>query len=238
MKLLIACIWMLVMALPAVPGYSWAQVEYENVRQDVQLGKLKPLAEILGHVQQRHVGRIVDIDLEHGHDGQRWYEIKLLNDQRTTLYIDAVTGIEIPRPHVVSPRLQPMADVVRNVLSTYAAIVLEVELEDSPSTAPYYEFKLWGKDGREFLLRMDAQTGRTIHAPPIPVAMAAQLVALDQVLLTLEKRYKARATEAELKISGSRRSYYEVDLLLDSGRSLEVHVDALTGAVIGEDTLR
>lgn len=229
---------MLAVALAAVPGFSWAQIEHENVRQDVQAGKLKPLAEILGHVQQRHVGRIVDIDLEHGHNGQRWYEIKLLNDQRTTLYVDAVTGAEIPRPYVSSPRLLPMAGVVRSVLGIHSGAILEVELEENPGAAPYYEFKLLSKDGRESLLRVDAQTGRTIHAPPIAADLAARLVALDRVLLNLEKRYRARAIEAELKTSSSRSSYYEVDLLLDSGRSLEVHVDAMTGEVIGEDALR
>ena len=58
--------------------------------------RLRPLAEILQDVQQRHKGRVIDIELERGADGRRWYEIKLANGQRTEIYIDAVTGQDIP----------------------------------------------------------------------------------------------------------------------------------------------
>ena len=58
---------------------------------------------------------------------------------------------------------------------------------------------------------------------------------LQRILEMLEKRYNARSTEAELKLNREQKVYYEVDLKLSSGRSLEVHVDARTGQLIGED---
>lgn len=228
----------LALALALGPGLAGAQAEHERVRREVQSGKLKPLAEILGGVQRRHAGRVVDIDLERGADGRRWYEIKLLNGQRTTLYIDAVTGQEIPKPDAASPSLLPMSAVVRGVRASHPGVVLEVELEEDTGPLSYYEFKLLGKDGRELLLRVDARTGQVIHEPLVPPALAARLLPLERVLDALEKQYQARATEAELKATRARRSYYEVDLLLDNGRSLEVHVDAVSGEVIGEDELR
>lgn len=227
-----------VAALALACGLAWAQAEHDSVRRDVQSGKLKPLAEILSGVQRRHAGRIIDIELERGADGRRWYEIKILNGQRTELYVDAVTGQEIPKPDAASPHLLPMGTVVRQVLATHPGVVLKVELEDDPGALPYYELQLLGKDGRELLLRADAQTGRLIGEPPIQPALASRLLPVHRVVEALETRYKARATEAELKTTRSRRSYYEVDLQLDSGRSLEVHVDALSGEVIGEDELR
>ena len=217
---------------------SWAQAEHDSVRRDVHSGKLKPLAEILSGVQRRHAGRIIDIELERGVDGRRWYEIKILNGQRLELYIDAVTGQEIPKPGAASPSLLPMATVVRQVLAAHPGVVLKVELEDSLGAQPYYELHLLCKDGREALLRADAQTGRLIDEPPIQLDLTSRLQPIDRIVQALEKRYKARATEAELKTKRNRRSYYEVDLLLDSGRSLEVYVDALSGDVVNEDELR
>lgn len=225
-------------ALALVCGLAWGQADHDSVRRDVHSGKLKPLAEILSGVQRRHAGRIIDIDLERGADGRRWYEIKILNGQRLELYIDAVTGQEIPKPDAASPSLLPMAAVVRRVLAAHPSVVLKVELEDSLGAQPYYELQLLGKDGREALLRADAQTGRLIDEPPIQLELASRLQPIHRVVEALEKRYKARATEAELKTTRSRRSYYEVDLLLDSGRSLEVYVDALSGEVVSEDELR
>lgn len=215
-----------------------AQAEHDSVRKEVQSGKLKPLAEIMAMVQQRHAGRVVDIDLERGLDGRRWYKIKLLNGQRTTLYIDAATGEEIPKPDAAAAALLPMSSVVRSMLSSHPSVVLEVELEGSQGPAPYYEFKLLGKDSRELLLRVDALSGRMLTEPPLSPAEALRLQPLDKILLALEQRYKARTVEAELKNKPGKPRYYEVDLLLDSGRGLEVLVNATTGEVIAEDALR
>ena len=225
-------------SLALAGGPALAQAEHDRVRREVESGRLKPLAEILGGVQQRHGGRVIDIELERGAGGRRWYEIKLFNGQRVTLYVDAVTGAEIPRPDAAAPNLLPMSAVVRGVLASHPGLVLEAELEDDPASHPYYELKLMGADGRQQLLRVDARTGRQITEPPVPLATSARIVPVDRVLDALEKRFKARATEAELKATRSGRIYYEIDLQLESGRSMEVHADAETGRLIEEEDLR
>lgn len=228
----------LVVAASLWGGAAVAQSDHERIRKEVQSGKLKPLAEILSTVQQRYPGRVVDIDLERGVDGRRWYEIKLLNGQRTTLYIDAVTGQEIPKPEATTSPLLSMPTVVRNLLASYAGIVLEVELESDTGQPPYYEFKLLSRDGREESLRVDARSGQVLHEPRVQSALASRLMPLDRILESLEKKYQGRATEAELKTHRTRRTYYEIELLQGNGRSLEVHVDAISGEVLGEEALR
>lgn len=230
--------FLLLCALLVLPTPSVAASEHDAVRREVQAGKLKPLSEILRAVQQRHPGRVLDVDLERGADGQRWYEIKLQNGQRTEIYVDAVTGLEIPKPDAAGTLVLPMASVVRAALLAHPGTVLQAELETTPGEPPYYELQLLARDGRELLLRVDAQTGTPRTAPPIDAARAGRLLPLPDLLTMLEKRYAARATEAELKRTLGRRSYYEVDLQLANGRSIEVHVDATTGQVLGEDELR
>ena len=88
------------------------------------------------------------------------------------------------------------------------------------------------------LLRVDALSGRMLTEPPLSPAEALRLQPLDKILLALEQRYKARTVEAELTNKPGKPRYYEVDLLLDSGRGLEVLVNATTGEVIAEDALR
>ena len=220
------------------PAQPMAASEHDTVRREVQAGKLKPLSEILRAVQQRHPGRVLDVDLERGADGRRWYEIKILNGQRTEIYVDAVTGQEIAKPDAVATTVLPMATVVSAALQAHPGTVLQAELETSPGEPPYYELQLLTRDGRELLLRVDAQSGAPRTAPTIDAALAGRLLPLPGLLTTLEKRYAARATEAELKRTLGRRSYYEVDLQLANGRSIEVHVDATTGQVLGEDELR
>ena len=88
------------------------------------------------------------------------------------------------------------------------------------------------------LLRADAQTGRILAEPVLSREQAATLQPLPRILEELERKYQARATEAELKIDVRQRAYYEVELQLSAGRSIEVHVDAYSGQPIEEDGLR
>ena len=212
--------------------------EHEAVRREVQSGKLKPLVDILHAVQKRHGGRVLDVELERSVDGQRWYEIKIKDGgQRTEIYVDAVTGQEIAKPGSLSSSVLSMAAVVDTVLQTHPGTVLKVELETPDGAAPYYEFQLLGKDGQEVILRVDAMTAKVLAAPPVSREIVTRLMPLQRILEMLEKRYNARSTEAELKLNREQKAYYEVDLKLSSGRSLEVHVDARSGQLIGEDEL-
>lgn len=226
------------LALLGVAGNAWAQLEHEHVRREVLSGELKPLDDILRDVQSRHAGRVLDIDLERGPAGQRWYEIKLDNGQRTEIYVDAVSGNEIPKPGLKQTQLMSMAAVVRKVQESHPGTVLQVELEDALASSAYYEVQMLMADGRQSLVRADAKTGQVLTAPPIAVSAASRLVPLPPVLELLETRYRARTTEAELKFGRGDRSYYEVELELGNGRSVEIHVDALSGSILDEDRVR
>lgn len=227
--------------LAAGPAHAASPAaEHEAVRRDVQAGRLKPLAEILEAVQKRHPGRVLDVDLERGTDGRRWYEIKVLgrDGNRVEIHVDAVTGNEIRRPEAPDSALLPMATVLRAVLATHPGTVLEVELEMSRGDRPVYELNLLNREGREIIVRIDALSGQMIDLPPIDRRTAAELVPLPGIVEELERRYAGRATEAELKRGPGRRLYYEIDLHLSSGRNVEVHVDATTGRLLAQDELR
>jgi len=225
-------------AFLAVAGHAWGQLEHEHVRREVLSGELRPLDHILRDVQGRHAGRVVDIELERGPNGQRWYEIQMDNGQRTEIYVDAVSGKEIPKPGSKKTQLMSMAAVIRKVQEVQPGTVLQVELEGEPDALAYYEIQTLAPDGRQILLRADARTGQVLTAPTVAVRTASRLAPLPAILESLETRYRARATEAELKSGRGNRSYYEVEMQLDNGRSVEVHVDAVSGSILDEDKVR
>lgn len=198
-------------------------------------GKLKPLADILVSVQQRYPGRVVDIDLEQGPDGRRWYEIKMVNGQRTKLYIDALTGQEISEPGKEELGLVPLSQVLRALAVSHPGVVLEAELEGGHGAPLRYDIQVLGAQGQTAEVRVDARTGRVLAGPVVQPGAVKNLQPLDGLLEALEKRYKARVTEAELKFTRTQRPYYEVELVLESGRTMELRVDARTGYPLGED---
>lgn len=212
------------------------QADHESVRREVQSGTLRPLADILDDVQKRHPGRVVDVELERNGEGLRWYEIKLqtADGRKTELYVDAESGREIQKPDALLGDIQPMAGVIRALLQRHPGQVLNGELEQVPGETPHYQFHLLLADGREMMLRVDARSGRPITAPPVDPAAARGFVALPPLLEQLEKRFAARVTEVELKTRRDRAPYYEVELQLNSLRSLELHVDARSGRLIDE----
>jgi uncharacterized membrane protein YkoI len=215
--------------------------DHEAVRQAVQAGKLKPLAEILQSVQTVHPGRVLDVDLESDDlSGRRWYEIKLLNKngQRVGVYVDAVSGAEIRQPQAVGAGVKPIAGLLRQLLAQHPGVVQQFELELTPERRQVYEIAILAADGREHRLVVDAISGKALDTHPLQKPWPAGMKPLSELIERLEKRYGGRATESELKRDRQGRAYYEVELELGNGRGLEINVDALSGRVIGEDELR
>lgn len=58
---------------------------------------------------------------------------------------------------------------------------------------------------------------------------------LSEILPEIERRYRARMVEVELEDEDGRLAY-EIKLVTDTGRLIEVVVDAATGAVVKDDT--
>lgn len=202
--------------------------EHEGVRREVQAGKLKPLAEILEQVSKRYPGKVVDIELERGADGKRWYEITVVSGTRREIYVDAVSGVEIRRPEAVPADVLRMDEVVARVLKHSPGVVLEGELEQPPQGAPFYKIELLEASGRERLLRVDARTGEILREPPLMAAEAARLAPLPPIIAALAQRYGAPVVEVELRRGIDPALYYEVDLQLEGG-TIEVLIDAFSG---------
>lgn len=58
---------------------------------------------------------------------------------------------------------------------------------------------------------------------------------LSEILPEIERRYRARMVEVELEDDDGRLAY-EIELVTDAGRLIEVVVDAATGSVVKDDT--
>lgn len=214
-----------------------AQAQHDQIRSEVLSGKMQPLGDILRNILLKHPGRVVDIDLEQGSDGRRWYEIKIANGQLTEVYVDAVTGEEIPRPRSALTLL-PMSQVVGALLAAHPGVVVQAELEDEDTPEPHYEIEILTRDGRGQVFRVDARDARVLTSFLSDRVQAQKILPLAGLIGTLESRFKATASEAELKWRPGLSPYYEVELLLQGGRSVEVRVDAYTGAVLTEDRTR
>lgn len=233
MTRLIACLLLVAAALPAPAA------DHEAVRQAVQAGRLKPLADILARVQATHPGRVLDVDLERDAAGRQWYEITLLNKagQRVELYVDAVTGADLGRQKLPRTTPRPMADVLRQVLAAHPGTVQDAELEETPDRHPVYDVTIGLADGRRQQIVVDALTGRILESDPRRAPLRAALKPLPELLEKVEQRYRGRAIEGELKRDRKDRPYYEIKLQLPNGRGLEVNVDAISGNILTEEGL-
>lgn len=226
------------MALGASSAFAAPPTEHDAVRRAVQAGKLKPLAEILARVQSTHPGRVLDVDLERDASGRQWYEIKLLakDGQRVELYVDAVTGAEIGRQKTPRADPRPLAGVLREVLAAHPGVVQEAELEETPERQAVYDITIELPDGLRQKFVADALTGRLLATDPRRKAPPG-IRPLPELVELVEKRYRGRAVEAELKSGAQGRPYYEIKLQQPSGRGLEVNVDAMNGQVLDEEGL-
>ncbi|WP_237213052.1 PepSY domain-containing protein [Falsiroseomonas oryziterrae] len=67
--------------------------DHERARAALAAGEIRPLAELLGEVERRYVGRVIATELER-EDGRWIYEFKLLppSGRVVELRLDAATG--------------------------------------------------------------------------------------------------------------------------------------------------
>jgi uncharacterized membrane protein YkoI len=75
------------------PAAARDRDDRERARAALQAGQIRPLAALLAEVEQRYVGRVIGIELEH-EDGRWVYEFKLLppTGRIYELEVDAATG--------------------------------------------------------------------------------------------------------------------------------------------------
>lgn len=233
--------WLVVLMALGVglSGEAPAQrMDPDSVRQAVQSGKVRPLAEILGRVQTEHGGKVLDVDLERNVGGRQWYEVTLLTreGQRLAIFVDAVTGQDIPNPRQPQAKMLRMAEVVRKLQATQAGTIREIELEETSDGRLVYEISLRLPDGREQRLQVDAVTGQTTLGDLRTHARSGAMP-LHELIESVERRFGGRADELESKVTLQGRPYYELELQLPDGRGLEISVDAVTGQVLREEDL-
>jgi uncharacterized membrane protein YkoI len=228
----------LVLSLGVSGPASAQKADPASVREAVQAGKARPLAEILTRVQAEHGGKVLDVDLERDRSNQQWYEITLLtrDGQRTTIHVDAVTGQDIPNPRQRPPHMLSMAEVVRRLQATQTGAIREIELEDSKGGRRVYKISLRLPDGREQRLQVDAYTGQTTRGD-LRLDVRNTPVALPELIESIERRLGGQARELEAKVTPQGRLYYELELQLPNGRGLDISVDALSGQVLREEDL-
>lgn len=220
-------------------GAAFAQkADPVSVRQAVQAGKVRPLAEILARVQSEHGGKVLDVDLERDSGGRQWYEITLLtrDGQRMTIYVDTVSGQDIANPRQRPNHMLSMAEVVRRIQASHAGVIREVELEEAEGDRLVYKISLRLADGREQRLQVDAVSGHVTRGDARRHAQNG-VMPLHELIESIEKRFGGQAQELETKVTLQGRLYYELELQLPNGRGLEVHVDAMNGQVLREEDL-
>lgn len=208
--------------------------DHDAVRRAVEAGRLKPLAEILSAVEARYGGRVLDVEIERGAGDTQVYEIKLIerDGRRREVYVDAMTGAEVAPVMDASPGWKPIAGALRTVLAAHPGKVLDVELDRGPDGKPVYLVRIALADGRLSEVALDARTGEELQAEARRLAPLASMKALPEILDQVLARFPGIVREVELERDRSGRRYYEIDIQLPGGRSVEVHVDAVTGRLL------
>ena len=84
---------MLLAAMPATARADDDDDDHDRARAAVERGEIRPLTQLLGDVERRFVGQVVDTDLDR--DDGRWvYQFKLLppSGRMYRVAVDAATG--------------------------------------------------------------------------------------------------------------------------------------------------
>lgn len=212
--------------------------DHDAIREAVEAGQIKPLAEILISVQARYPGRVLDVELERSRDGRRIYDIELIgaDGRKQDVHVDAATGMIIDRLASDSDarELMPLSELLRKVLKRYPGHVVDVELDRNRDQRDVYEVELLNPQGSSQELTIDAISGEVLDDDAHRKAARDQLKPLPDVLDSIADRYPGTVVEVELDRDQRGRSYYEIDIRGADGRTLEVRVDAVSGRVVRE----
>nr|WP_314071488.1 PepSY domain-containing protein [uncultured Roseococcus sp.] len=80
-------------AVMLAPGPGQARGGHASARAALEAGQIRPLSELMTEVEQRYLGRVIEVELERS-DGRWQYEIKILppNGHVFEVELDAATG--------------------------------------------------------------------------------------------------------------------------------------------------
>jgi uncharacterized membrane protein YkoI len=79
--------------IAALPAAADDDDDQDRARAAVEAGQIRPLAQLLGEVERRYVGQVVETELEHD-DGRWTYKFKLLpaSGRLYRVVVDGATG--------------------------------------------------------------------------------------------------------------------------------------------------
>ncbi|THU02477.1 hypothetical protein E9531_07270 [Lampropedia puyangensis] len=219
---------------------AWAD-EQRNVRQAVSSGQYLPLAEILKIVEQHVPGRVLEVDLEADRQQGAVYEVEVLDSQnrKREIKVHAETGqlLELDDVPAAAQALIPLPTLLRQILAQYPGHIEDVELESGSNHLAVYEILLIQHNAQRLELVVDATTGQILQGAPKVENAVQSMMALPDILDLLLKTYPGIVLEAELERERHQRSnswYYEIDIRLNDGRQMELHVDTHTASVLRE----
>lgn len=232
--------WLSWLALLSFCTSLFAEEQYV-IRRAVEAGQLKPLTEILGQVQKRYPGKVLDVDLERDINGRRIYEITILkNDgQRTKVLADATSGQEIPHDSGPAALNLDMPQALRKLLAQYPGRILGLEIKLASDRRRIYEVQVILQDGRLREFVIDAANGELIDASGHRQDALRRLMPLPDILGALNTHYRGTIQEIELEYDQDGRYFYEIEIRLTDGRVFELDVDAISGKLLnGEEVDR
>ncbi|MBX3690602.1 PepSY domain-containing protein [Dokdonella sp.] len=137
------------------------------------------------------------------------------------------------RDAVEAGEIRPLSSILAAVQERYPGRILDVELERARDGRRIYDIELVGTDGRRLDVHVDAATGEFIdaHAGLVHGAGARPFATILRDLLT---RHSGQIVDVELERDRNGREVYEIELLRDDGRALELTVDAANGRILDE----
>lgn len=225
--------------LAAAPAPAAETEQQRSVREAVSSGRYKPLADIL-QIAERHVpGRVLEVELEISRMHGPVYEVEVLDqhNRKRELTIQAETGllVELDDTPMAQPGLLPLPQVLRQLARQHPGQVIEAELQAPQQGQAVYAIKLLQPDGHLQELAVAAHSGAILRGAPDLDGTAGRMLPLAEILERLLAQYPGTVVEAELERERSNSGdtwYYEVDIQLQHGGSVELHVEPHSAAIL------
>jgi len=128
---------------------------------------------------------------------------------------------------------------LKAALAKHPGDVISVEAELDKGKA-IYEFDIQGKDGKEWEVEVNANTGKVIEEnlevadANDPAFKGKAKVSQDEAKKTALAKHAGDVVESEFKIEVDGSPSYEFDIKAADGKEWEIEIDAVTGKIVGD----
>jgi uncharacterized membrane protein YkoI len=131
----------------------------------------------------------------------------------------------------------PMEKCMKAALASKPGRTIKLEFKDERGT-PTYEFNILGKDGKEWELECDGNTGKIVETEQeVPSANHAlfkgkRKISEREARAAALKAQPGKVVELEFEIEENGDASYEYDILTADGTEMKLEVDAATGNIV------